>query len=141
MTPWIQFLEMRRGRVDIHSFDLSDIVLRPSQILYSRVKRVLDLFGVLVALIPGLIVGGLVYLYILVRAGRPVFFRQQRRGYGGRAFTIVKFRTMEHSDAKHSATDNDKRIVPGLKLVRKLRFDEIPQLYNIGRGEMSWTPV
>jgi lipopolysaccharide/colanic/teichoic acid biosynthesis glycosyltransferase len=138
VTPWVQFLEMRRGRVDIHSFDLSDIVLRPSQILYSRVKRVLDLFGVLAALIPGLIVGSFVYLYILIRAGQPVLFRQARRGYGGRVFTIVKFRTMQQSAATHSATDNDKRVVPGLRWVRKLRFDEIPQLYNIWRGEMSW---
>jgi lipopolysaccharide/colanic/teichoic acid biosynthesis glycosyltransferase len=138
VTPWIQFLETRRGRVDIHSFDLSDIVLRPSQILYSRVKRVLDIFGVLVALVPGLVVGGITYLYILIRAGRPVFFRQERRGYGGKTFTIVKFRTMQHSDATHSALDNDKRIVPGLNLIRKLRFDEIPQLINIWRGEMSW---
>lgn len=138
VTPWIQFLELRRGRVDIHSFDLSDIVLRPSQILYSRVKRVLDIFGVLVALVPGLIVGSLTYLYILIRAGQPVLFRQERRGYGGKTFTIVKFRTMQHSTAKHSALDNDSRIVPGLKLIRKLRFDEIPQMINIWRGEMSW---
>ena len=138
VTPWIHFLELRRGRVDIHSFDLSDIVLRPSQILYSRVKRVLDLFGVLVAAVPGLIVGAIVYLYIRIRAGRPVLFRQERRGYGGRTFTIVKFRTMQHSDAKHSVLDNDKRIIPGLKWVRKFRFDEIPQMINIWRGEMSW---
>lgn len=138
VTPWIQFLELRRGRVDIHSFDLSDTVLRPSQILYSRAKRVLDLFGVLVAFIPALIVGSLTYLYILIRAGQPVLFRQERRGYGGKSFTIVKFRTMQHSTAKHSALDNDSRIVPGLRLIRKLRFDEIPQIINIWRGEMSW---
>jgi lipopolysaccharide/colanic/teichoic acid biosynthesis glycosyltransferase len=138
VTPWIQFLELRRGRVDIHSFDLSDIVLRPSQILYSRIKRVLDVFGVLVALIPALIVGGITYLYILIRAGQPVLFRQERRGYGGRTFTIVKFRTMRPSSATHSALDNDSRIIPALKLVRRLRFDEIPQLINIWRGEMSW---
>ncbi len=138
VTPWIQFLELRRGRVDINSFDLSDIVLRPSQILYSRVKRVLDIFGVLVAAIPALIVGTITYLYILIRAGRPVLFRQERRGHGGKTFTIVKFRTMQHGSARHSALDNDSRIVPGLKLIRRLRFDEIPQLINIWRGEMSW---
>ena len=138
VTPWIQFLETRRGRVDISSFDLSDIVLRPSQILYSRIKRVLDIGGVLVALAPALIVGSLTYLYILVRAGQPVLFRQERRGYGGKTFTIVKFRTMQRNAARHSALDNDKRIIPGLKLIRRLRFDEIPQLINIWRGEMSW---
>lgn len=138
MTPWVQFLEKRRGRVDIHSFDPSDIVLRPSQILYSRVKRLLDLAGVLVALPFALVIGLAVALYIFVRAGRPVLFLQKRRGYGGESFTIVKFRTMQHSTAKHSALDNDKRIIPGLRLVRRLRLDEIPQIYNIWRGEMSW---
>jgi lipopolysaccharide/colanic/teichoic acid biosynthesis glycosyltransferase len=138
VTPWVQFLELRRGRVDINSFDLSDIVLRPSQILYSRVKRVLDIFGVVVAAVPALIVASITYLYILVRAGRPVLFRQERRGYGGKTFTIVKFRTMQHGSARHSALDNDSRIIPGLRLIRRLRFDEIPQLINIWRGEMSW---
>jgi lipopolysaccharide/colanic/teichoic acid biosynthesis glycosyltransferase len=78
------------------------------------------------------------YLYILMRAGRPVLFRQVRRGHGGESFTIVKFRTMEHAAGTHSALDNDKRIVPGLRIIRKFRLDEIPQLYNIWRGEMSW---
>jgi lipopolysaccharide/colanic/teichoic acid biosynthesis glycosyltransferase len=137
VTPWIQFLELRRGRVDIESFDLSDIVLRPSQILYSRIKRVLDIFGVLVAAVPALIVGSFTYVYILIRAGQPVLFRQERRGYGGKTFTMVKFRTMRHGAATHSALDNDKRIIPGLRLIRKFRFDEIPQLINIWRGEMS----
>ena len=98
----------------------------------------LDIFGVLVALVPALIVGSFTYVYILIRAGQPVLFRQERRGYGGKTFTIVKFRTMQHSSARHSAMDNDSRIIPGLKLIRKLRFDEIPQIINIWRGEMSW---
>lgn len=138
VTPWIQFLEMRRGRVDIAAFELSSIVLRPSQILYSRVKRVLDIAGVLAALPLALVLGAGTALYIRLRAGRPVLFRQERRGYGGGTFTIVKFRTMRHDAGRHSALDNDQRIVPGLRLIRKLRLDELPQLYNIWRGEMSW---
>ncbi len=138
VTPWVQFLELRRGRVDIGSFDLSDIVLRPSQILYSRVKRLLDIVGVVVALPFALILGGAIYLYILIRAGQPVLFHQRRRGYGGENFTIVKFRTMNTDAGTHSALDNDRRIVPGLKLVRRFRLDEIPQLFNIWRGDMSW---
>jgi lipopolysaccharide/colanic/teichoic acid biosynthesis glycosyltransferase len=138
VTPWVKFLEMRRGRVDIASFELADIVLRPSQILYSRVKRVLDLAGVLLALPFALAIGAMTGLYILVCAGRPVLFTQARRGHGGRTFTIVKFRTMEHDAGHAPAEANDRRIVPGLTLVRKLRLDEIPQLYNIWRGDMSW---
>jgi lipopolysaccharide/colanic/teichoic acid biosynthesis glycosyltransferase len=138
VTPWVQFLEMRRGRVDIRSFDLSDIVLRPGQILYSRAKRLFDLLGVLGATVPAALAGGAIALYILIRAGRPVLFRQERRGHGGRNFTIYKFRTMERDAGAHSALDNDNRVVSGLRWIRRFRFDEIPQLYNIWRGEMSW---
>jgi lipopolysaccharide/colanic/teichoic acid biosynthesis glycosyltransferase len=138
VTPWVQFLELRRGRVDINSFDLGDIVLRPSQILYSRAKRLFDIFGVLVTAPISLVVGGLTYLYILMRAGRPVLFTQRRRGYGGRAFTLYKFRTMR-LDAGHAAAalGKDGRVVPGLHLVRIMRLDELPQLINILKGEMS----
>ena len=138
VTPWVQFLELRRGRVDIGAFAFSDIVLRPGQILYSRVKRALDLVLVVVAAPPALVLYAFTYLYILVRAGRPVHFVQQRRGYGGRDFTIYKFRTMRPHQSRHSARDHDERIEPGLRLIRRLRLDEIPQLYNIWRGEMSW---
>lgn len=138
VTPWVKFLELRRGRVDIASFELADIVLRPSQILYSRVKRLLDLAGVLLALPFALVIGAATGLYILARAGRPVLFTQARRGHGGDSFTIFKFRTMGHNAGRASARDNDRRIIAGLQLVRKLRLDEIPQLYNIWRGDMSW---
>ncbi len=138
VTPWVQFLEKRRGKVDIDAFELSDIVLRPSQILYSRIKRTMDVLGVLVALPFALVLGGATALYVLWRAGTPVLFTQQRRGYGGRNFTIHKFRTMRKDAAAHSATTGDSRIVPGMSFVRKFRLDELPQLYDILRGEMSW---
>lgn len=138
VTPWVQFLERRRGRVDIGSFDLSDIVLRPSRILYSQLKRAIDILGVIIAFPFALVLGAFTYLYILIRAGRPVFFIQQRRGYGGRNFTIYKFRTMRAHASRHSARDDDDRVIGGLGLIRRLRFDEIPQLYNIWRGDMSW---
>jgi lipopolysaccharide/colanic/teichoic acid biosynthesis glycosyltransferase len=138
VTPWVQFLETRRGRVDIDTFDFADIVLRPGQILYSRAKRAMDIVFVILAAPLALVLYGLTYLYILVRAGRPVHFIQQRRGYGGHDFTMYKFRTMQPHRSRQSARDDDDRIIPGLKVIRGLRLDEIPQLYNIWRGEMSW---
>ncbi len=139
VTPWIQFLEMRRGRVDIDGFDPSDIVLRPSQILYSRAKRMLDIFGVIVTLPISLPIGLATALYILIRAGRPVLFVQKRRGYGGRNFTIFKFRTMRrNAGVAAAALGGDNRVVPGMKFVRRFRLDELPQLINIFRGEMSF---
>jgi lipopolysaccharide/colanic/teichoic acid biosynthesis glycosyltransferase len=138
VTPWVQFLESRTGRVDIESFDPTDIVLRPGQILYSRVKRLIDILGVLLLLPLALPVGLVTALYILVRAGRPVFFVQKRRGYGGRDFTIFKFRTMRRDAGANAATERDSRIVPGTAAIRRYRLDELPQLINILRGEMSF---
>jgi lipopolysaccharide/colanic/teichoic acid biosynthesis glycosyltransferase len=138
ITPWVQFLELRGGRVDIATFEPGDIVLRPSQILYSRIKRGIDLIGVVLAAPFALILGGLAALYILMRAGRPVLFTQKRRGRGGESFTIYKFRTMRIDAGLESARDADSRIVPGLGIVRRLRLDELPQLFNIWLGQMSW---
>jgi lipopolysaccharide/colanic/teichoic acid biosynthesis glycosyltransferase len=138
ITPWVQFLELRGGRVEIATFEPADIVLRPTQILYSRIKRGLDLVGVILAAPVALVLGGLTALYILLRAGRPVIFSQQRRGRGGESFTIYKFRTMRIDAGLESARSGDARIVPGLRIVRRLRFDELPQLINIWLGDMSW---
>ena len=101
-------------------------------------KRLFDLFLAalgLLLLAPVLLA---VALWVVWDSPGPAFFRQQRVGRAGRLFRIVKFRTMLPSTARHSALDNDSRIVPGLKLVRKFRLDEIPQIINIWRGEMSW---
>jgi lipopolysaccharide/colanic/teichoic acid biosynthesis glycosyltransferase len=138
ITPWVQFLELRGGRVDIATFEPGDIVLRPSQILYSRIKRGIDIVGVILAAPLALLLGGLTALYILIRAGRPILFRQKRRGRGGESFTIYKFRTMRIDASLESARDSDSRIVPGLGIIRRLRFDELPQLINIWLGDMSW---
>jgi lipopolysaccharide/colanic/teichoic acid biosynthesis glycosyltransferase len=138
VTPWVQFLEKRQGRVEIGAFDLSDIVLRPSQILYSRVKRAIDIVGVIVATPFALVMAAAIFPYILLRVGWPVIFMQQRRGYGGRNFTIYKFRSMKQNVAGGSAAKGDTRILRGMTLIRQLRLDEIPQLINIWRGDMSW---
>src|SRR5690606_28806055 len=78
-----------------------------------------------------------VAIYIGLRDSFPVIFVQIRRGYGGRRFRMYKFRTM-YRGSEGGATDiGDSRIIPGCNLIRKFRFDEIPQLFNILRGDMS----
>ena len=138
VTPWVQFLEKRRGRVDIDSFDVSDIVVSSGQIVYSRLKRVVDLVLVLLTLPISVPLGLLVALYVRAVAGSPVLFTQTRRGYGGRDFTIYKFRTMRRNAGADAArVQGDDRVLPGMRLLRRLRLDELPQLINILKGDMS----
>jgi len=106
-----------------------------------RFKRLLDLALVLLFLPLWLPVLALVALYQLVAAGRPLLFRQIRVGVGGVPFEMVKFRTMrvgaEEDGRARLATVGDERILPACRWVRARRLDELPQLINVIRGEMS----
>lgn len=135
---WPSYLEGFSGRVDIASFDLADVSYSPSQILYYRAKRLVDIVGVLVLAGPALLVGGLLWLYIRLVDGGPSLFIQPRRGYGGGVFRLYKFRTMVKNADTASTAQNDARVLPGCHIVRQLRIDELPQLINILKGEMSF---
>jgi exopolysaccharide biosynthesis polyprenyl glycosylphosphotransferase len=103
-------------------------------------KRVIDLF---VALL-GFILLSPLFLYTLIRVALsskgPVLFRQERIGYKGRPFTMYKFRSM-HVNAEPNgpqlSSEHDERITRWGKVMRKWRLDELPQLLNIIKGEMS----
>jgi len=137
IMPWTRFLEIRRGRVDVSSFDISHLSYSPSQLLYARIKRTLDIIGVIASIPIVVPIALIVAAYILVRDGRPVIFVQLRRGYGGRRFRMYKFRTMYKGMEGAPTRYADKRIIPGARLIRKYRIDEIPQLYNILCSDMS----
>jgi lipopolysaccharide/colanic/teichoic acid biosynthesis glycosyltransferase len=103
-----------------------------------RGKRVLDLF--LVLLIAPLVapVMGLVALLVRLKFRVPVLFRQQRPGLHGKAFTICKFRTMTGTcDAEGNLLPDVERLIPLGRLLRASSLDELPELINVLRGEMS----
>ncbi len=106
-----------------------------------RFKRILDVFYTLIAAPVWLPLLGLVAVYQLVVAGRPLLFRQVRVGAGGRHFAMVKFRTMrvgaEEDGRAVLASVGDERIIPACRWIRARRLDELPQLFNVLRGEMS----
>ena len=104
----------------------------------SETSRVLDLTcsaAGLIALAPLL---GLIALLIRMLDGTPVLFRQVRIGKNGRPFRIWKFRTMQNGGSGPSVTaSSDPRVSPLGVILRKYKLDELPQLFNVFRGEMS----
>ncbi len=108
----------------------------------ARFKRFFDLVLLVVAAPIILVVLGTMTLYQLVVVGRPLLYWQPRVGAGGREFQMVKFRTMivdAEADGRGArlADEDDPRVLRGCHWVRATRMDELPQLYNVLRGEMS----
>ena len=106
------------------------------------VKRAFDLTAAVLLLIITFPLMLTAALAILLSTGRPLVFSQERVGLGGKVFTLFKFRSMR-TDAEHDgipkwATSGDPRITPVGKFLRRTRMDELPQLFNVLRGEMSF---
>jgi exopolysaccharide biosynthesis polyprenyl glycosylphosphotransferase len=127
------------------------LVSGPDRAVSLAAKRLIDLFvaaGGLVLFSPIFVA---VAILVVVRDGPPVFFRQSRVGLHGRPFTLVKFRTMQR-DAEASRSDlgahnelrgpvfkltNDPRVTSIGRVLRRSSLDELPQLWNVLRGDMS----
>lgn len=118
--------------------------------LHIALKRLLDIVGAVVGLFLCLLVG-LVLAPLIAKDGGPVFFAQKRVGRNGRIFRFYKFRSM-HVDAEARKKDllaqnqiqggmfkmeNDPRVTPIGRFIRKTSLDELPQFFNVLRGDMS----
>jgi sugar transferase (PEP-CTERM system associated) len=145
ITEFLDFWERETRTIDLEA-------LRPSWLFYSDgfrcrmldavVKRGFDIIVSLAIMILTLPLQLVTALLIKLESPGPVFYHQERIGRYGRVFTILKFRSMR-ADAEPDgkacwAADRDPRITRVGAVIRKLRIDELPQLINVLRGEMSF---
>jgi lipopolysaccharide/colanic/teichoic acid biosynthesis glycosyltransferase len=106
------------------------------------IKRTFDCLLAGVGLIVSAPLWAAIAVAIKAQDGGPVLFRQQRVGLGGRVFNALKFRSMvpdaEAASGPVQATENDPRVTPVGRLLRATAMDELPQLWNIFTGDMSF---
>ncbi len=104
-------------------------------------KRFLDILAAVLAFLIFAPVIAIIIVLILLRDGRPVFYVAERMKTPSQPFNLIKFRTMSNAPATSNAGvtggDKDDRITPIGRKLRKYRLDELPQLYNIVKGDMS----
>lgn len=108
--------------------------------LYNLFKRSLDIITSSILIIPTLIVYPIVAIATKLHDGGPVFYTQKRIGKDNKEFTLIKFRTMKLDSEKSGpkfTEKNDNRITKIGKLMRDTRIDELPQVINVLKGEMS----
>ncbi len=120
---------------DIVAVDPREAVLRRRTL---RAKRALDVIGSAAALVILSPIMLIVAIAVWANMGRPVFFTQQRTGLHGRFFNVIKFRTMSLAkDKDGSFLDDAARLTPFGKFLRRTSLDELPELINVLRGDMS----
>jgi lipopolysaccharide/colanic/teichoic acid biosynthesis glycosyltransferase len=139
-----QLAESLTGKVEIEHLSENTFGSILPDLLYLRAKRVID-FVIAAAVLPVfLVLAAVIGPLVIYTAGRPVFFRQKRVGHGGRIFRVYKFRTMLSGTGSSVIGDavtpeeRDRKITPLGRFLRRHRIDELPQVLNILRGEMSW---
>lgn len=139
-----QLRESLTGRVEIEHLSENSLGSLLPNVGYMNIKRVID-FGIAILVLP-LVLPLILLTAILIKLsdGGPVFFVQDRAGYQSKPFRVIKFRTMRSEDNNTDARDkaitreDDARITPIGRFLRRTRIDEIPQVFNILMGTMSW---
>ena len=159
VVDYLGFLENIEGKIDVSKID-ELWILRTNGFtslnnsFQNRIKKIFDF--VMAVLIFVLALPFMIFTYIMVKLDvgvkylilnpmkiikNPAFFKQKRIGYQGKDFEIIKFRSMKiHDPSKFSkyASEHDNRITAFGRFIRKVRLDELPQLINVLRGEMSF---
>jgi exopolysaccharide biosynthesis polyprenyl glycosylphosphotransferase len=131
-----------RGADDVRLFDTPLLVCRNYGLTFEQKlgKRTFDIVVSAIMLVALLPISLVIAIVIKITDGGPVLYKQERLTYGGKHFYVYKFRSMIQDAEKNGAqlaSDNDRRVTPIGKLIRACRCDEIPQLINVLKGDMS----
>jgi sugar transferase (PEP-CTERM system associated) len=139
----IDFYEEITGKIYVRD-------LKPSQLIFAegftarlttrRLKRILDVVCAVIGLVLAAPIMLLATVLIRLESKGPILYKQVRAGEFGKLFTILKFRSMRIDAEKHGAQfakENDDRVTKVGAFIRKTRIDELPQLWNVLKGEMS----
>jgi sugar transferase (PEP-CTERM system associated) len=145
VTDLARFFERVHGRVPIESLKASWLIygngFRQTW-LRNAIKRSFDILVVAVLLPIALPIMTVMAMLIAIDGGTPIIYRQERVGRGGQVFTLLKFRSMEKDAEKDGqaawASVNDARVTAVGRFMRRTRIDELPQLINVLRGEMTF---
>jgi exopolysaccharide biosynthesis polyprenyl glycosylphosphotransferase len=146
IVPMPNLYEELLGRVPIHHLEAEWLIrsfVNDARVggFYEMVKRLLDILVAVLGLSICVILSPLTAILILLDSGFPILYKQIRSGKGGRLYSIYKFRTMfqdAEKDGKVQVThENDERITRVGNFLRRTHIDELPQFWNVLRGEMS----
>lgn len=145
VNDYSSFLERETGRVDLDTLNPSWLIFSDGfsagQRLSRVAKRAFDIIVSLAILIVGLPLIAIFGFAVKLESKGPAFFRQTRVGLYGENFTVIKLRSMRtdaEADGVKWAEENDPRITRVGRLIRKVRIDELPQLWSVLKGEMSF---
>ena len=138
------FTEDLAGKLSVENLHPSSLIFSngfKNSVFFKRVKGYVDIAVSAAGLILSFPLSVIVAVAILLNSKGPVFYKQERVGEDGKIFRLVKFRSMRddaEEDGPAWAGVNDERVTRVGRVIRKLRFDEIPQMINVLKGDMSF---
>ena len=145
VTDYSTFWERETGKVDLDALHPSWLIFSDGFVggwLQAMLKRIFDVCASLVLLVAALPILLIVAVLVKIESPGPIFYRQERVGLNGQPFMLLKFRSMrtdaEADGVPRWAAVNDSRITRLGNFIRKTRIDEIPQIFNVLKGEMSF---
>ena len=140
----VAFAEYLAGKLAIENLHPSSLIFSNgfrNSAIFKKVKRMIDILASLIGFTLCIPVSLVISILIKLDSKGPIFYRQERVGKDGKIFRLLKFRSMRNNAEKNGpvwAKVNDQRVTRVGRIIRKWRLDEIPQMINVLKGEMSF---